>query len=108
MLRVAPLGKRGEVRVASTSEAHSQNEGGKGLQVTVLQQPPHRFLDLAVGLARNDTFFVHSNLSSRPEEQSDEVEGSIRLAKLAQDKPVGWVGGNSEFRIPNCPARIAP
>ena len=30
-------------------------------------------------------------MSSRPKEQSDEVEGSVRLATLAQDKPMGWL-----------------
>jgi hypothetical protein len=30
-------------------------------------------------------------LSSRPSERSERVEGSIRLAKLAQDKPMGRI-----------------
>jgi len=36
-------------------------------------------------------------LSSRPRERNERVEGSIRLAKLAQDEPMGRirVGGQS-------------
>ncbi len=41
-------------------------------------------------------------LSSRPRERSERVEGSIRLAKLAQDKPIGnsrRVGGRIQHPV---------
>ena len=56
-------------------------------------------------------------LSSRPRERSEQVEGSIRLAKLAQDKPMGKirVGGRlaicvhlRDLRFLRGPAVFAP
>jgi hypothetical protein len=42
----------------------------------------------------------HFKLSSRPRERSERVKGSIRLAELAQDKPVGLFLGARPMRHP--------
>ncbi len=58
MSRVAPHGKRAEVRVTSKSETGNRSDGGRVHDWSRFQKPHHRFLDSAYGLARNDTFIV--------------------------------------------------